>query len=51
MERVVTLNIYQAKQAAYRGLDILPGECHKCTSTTYKMILLVKVISWVGVTN
>ncbi|PIK46217.1 putative WD repeat-containing protein 78 [Apostichopus japonicus] len=24
MERVVTLNIYQAKQAAYRGLDILP---------------------------
>lgn len=30
MERVVTENIYQPKQALYRGLNIIPGMIFEC---------------------
>ena len=36
MERAIALNIYQPRQARYRGLDVVPGK------TRYVILLIVK---------
>ena len=36
MERAIALNIYQPRQARYRGLDVVPGK------SRYVILLIVK---------
>ena len=44
MERAIALNIYQPRQARYRGLDIVPGKSYDSLWAIGKLQSLTKVL-------